>query len=492
MNRWRGLHWSLYDIPTEDPLVYDMICQADTVGVFQIESRAQQSMLPRLKPREFYDLVIEVAIVRPGPIQGGMVHPYLKKREQKARDGTVQATPYPKLDAALARTLGVPIFQEQLLRLAMVAAGFSGGEAEELRRAMGMKRSVERMNRIEARLREGMTARGIVGEAQEEVVRGITSFALYGFPESHSASFALIAYASAYLRAHHPAAFLAGLLNAYPMGFYNPATLVKDAQRHGVEVRPIEVAASHWKCTLERGAGGPAVRIGLRYAAGLRSETGRTIEVERSRAGFESAADLARRVALRRDELDALAEVGALGSIEPAARERRSALWQVAAVERDRSSLFAGISPPAEPSPLEELSPLEATLADYRTSGLTTGPHLLAHLRPELRRRGILAAEQLRAAPDGRFVRTAGHAIVRQRPRAAKGFCFLTLEDETGTSNAVLTPDAFRKFRVALHLSPLVEVAGPLQNLEGVIHIRVQELRPLAPDGPLPQSHDYR
>jgi error-prone DNA polymerase len=420
-----------------------------------------------------------------------MVHPYLNRRA-----GREPVTyPHPALEPILKRTLGVPIFQEQLLRLAMVAAGFSGGEAEELRRAMGMKRSVEKMNRIETRLREGMTARGIVGEAQEEVVRGITSFALYGFPESHSASFALIAYASAYLRAHHPAAFLVGLLNAYPMGFYNPATLVKDAQRHGVEVRPIDVAASHWKCTLERGAEEPAVRIGLRYVAGLRAETGHATEVERSRGGFESVADLAKRVALRRNELEALAEAGALGAIDPAARQRRSALWQVAAVERDRSSLFSGISPPAEPSPLEELSPLETTLADYRISGLTTGPHLLAHLRPELRRRGILAAEQLRAAPDGRFVRTAGHAIVRQRPRAAKGFCFLTLEDETGTSNAILTPDVFQRFRIALHTSPLIEVAGPLQNAEGVIHVRVRELRPItpdAPDGPLPESHDYR
>jgi error-prone DNA polymerase len=440
-----------------------MIRSADTVGVFQIESRAQMATLPRMKPRHFYDLVVEIAIIRPGPIVGQMVHPYLNRRS-----GREPVTyPHPTLEPILKRTLGVPLFQEQLLRLAMVAAGFSGGEAEELRRAMGMKRSVEKMRHLERRLREGMTARGIVGEAQEEVVRGITSFALYGFPESHSASFALIAYASAYLRAHHPAAFLAGLLNAYPMGFYNPATLVKDAQRHGVEVRPIDVAESHWKCTLERGAEAPAVRIGL-------------------------GADLARRVALRRDELDSLAEVGALGSIDPTARQRRSALWQVATVERDRNSLFAGISPPAEPSPLEELSPLETTLADYRTSGLTTGPHLLAHLRPTLRRRGILSAAQLRSAPDGRFVRTAGHAIVRQRPRAAKGFCFLTLEDETGTSNAVLTPDVFRRFRSALHISPLLEVAGPLQNAEGVIHVRVRELCPLAASGPLPESHDYR
>jgi error-prone DNA polymerase len=484
----QGRQIDLAHLPPDDPKTYAMIRRADTVGVFQIESRAQMATLPRMKPRHFYDLVVEIAIIRPGPIVGQMVHPYLNRRSGREP----VSYPHPALEPILKRTLGVPIFQEQLLRLAMVAAGFSGGEAEELRRAMGMKRSVEKMNRIEARLREGMTARGIVGEAQEEVVRGITSFALYGFPESHSASFALIAYASAYLRAHHPAAFLAGLLNAYPMGFYNPATLVKDAQHHGVEVRPIDVAASHWKCTLEGSAGEPAVRIGLRYVAGLRAETGHATAVERSRAGFESVADLAKRVALHRDELDALAEVGALGSIDPAARQRRSALWQVAAVERDRSSLFAGISPPAEPSPLEELSPLEATLADYRISGLTTGPHLMAHLRPELRRRGILAAEQLRSTPDGRFVRTAGHAIVRQRPRAAKGFCFLTLEDETGTSNAILTPDVFRRFRIALHTSPLVEVAGPLQNAEGVIHVRVRELRPIEPDGPLPESHDYR
>jgi error-prone DNA polymerase len=276
------------------------------------------------------------------------------------------------------------------------------------------------------------------------------------------------------------------------MGFYNPATLVKDAQRHGVEVRPIDVATSHWKCTLERGVEAPAVRIGMRYVAGLRAQTGHAIALERSRHGFENVAALTKRVTLQRNELDALAEAGALGSIDPATRRRRSALWQVAAVERDRNSLFAGVAPPAEPSPLEELSQLETTLADYRISGLTTGPHLLAHLRPALRRRGVLSAEQLRRTPDGRFVRTAGHAIVRQRPRAAKGFCFLTLEDETGTSNAVLTPDIFRRFRRALHVSPLLEVAGPLQNLEGVIHVRVRELCPLAVEGPLPESHDYR
>jgi error-prone DNA polymerase len=361
------------------------------------------------------------------------------------------------------------------------------------------------MHKIEARLRAGMTARGIRGEAQEEIVRGITSFALYGFPESHAASFALLAYASAYLKVHHPAAFLAGLLNAYPMGFYSPATLVKDAQRHGVEVRSIDVARSDWECTLERtpteraettpterAEASPAVRLGLRYVGGLREATGRALEAERRRTPFANAADLARRVPLRRDELEGLAELGALASLEPGARGRRGALWQVAALERDPRSLFAGVSPAASETPVPEMSPLEETLADYRLSGITTGPQILAHLRPDLRRRGLLSAADLRAAPDGRFVRTAGHVIVRQRPGSAKGFCFLTLEDETGTSNAVLTPREFERFRVPLHTASLLEIAGPVQNVDGVVHVRVRELVPLAPRDALPDSHDYR
>ena len=504
----------LAHLPPDDPATYAMIRRADTIGVFQIESRAQMATLPRMKPERFYDLVVEVAIIRPGPITGQMVHPYLDRRA--GRQPVVY--PHSSLEPILERTLGVPLFQEQLLRIAMVAAGFTGGEAEELRRAMGFKRSVERMSRIEQRLVEGMRARGIVGRAQEEILRGITSFALYGFPESHAASFALIAYASAYLKAHHPAAFVTGILNAWPMGFYGPATLVKDAQRHGVEVRPIDVAHSSWKCTLEaesnserreaaraaspqgrrpRSEAQPSevgrVRLGLRYVAGLRQETGVAIESERRRAPFASSADLARRVALRRDELDTLAELGALASIDSGARTRRSAVWQAAAVERDRRSLFAGASPvPAGPSPLGELSPLETTLADYRLSGLTTGPQIMEHLRPQLRARGVLSAAELRGARDGRFVRTAGHTIVRQRPGTAKGFCFLTLEDETGTANAILTPQQFRRFRVPLHTASIIEIAGPLQSAEGVIHVRVRELRPLVARDALPPSHDYR
>jgi error-prone DNA polymerase len=485
-----GVALDLAKLPPDDPKTYAMIQRADTVGVFQIESRAQMATLPRMKPRNFYDLVVEIAIIRPGPIVGQLVHPYLNRRAGREP----VRYPHPSLEPILARTLGVPIFQEQLLRIAMTAAGFTGGEAEELRRAMGFKRSVERMEQIEARLRSGMSARGITGAAQDEIVRGITSFALYGFPESHSASFALIAYASAYLRAHHPAAFLAGMLNAWPLGFYSPATLVKDAQRHGVTLLPIDVARSDWECTLEGRP--PEVRIGLRYVRSLSAPIGARLEAERARAPFASLADFAGRVAPKRHELEALAEAGALAGVDPRAGERRSALWQVGALERDPRSLFAGVEPPGAvaESPLDPLSPLETTLADYASTGLTTGAHVMAHLRPALRREGVLSAAELRAAPDGRFVRVAGHVIVRQRPGSAKGFCFVTLEDETGTANGVFTPDQFERLRGPLHAAPLLEIAGPVQNVDGVIHVRVREVRPLAVGSRevAPASHDYR
>ncbi len=472
-----GVEIDLAHLPPDDPKTYGMIQRADTVGVFQIESRAQMATLPRMKPACFYDLVVEIAIIRPGPIVGQMVHPYLNRRA--GREAVTY--PHPALEPILKRTLGIPIFQEQLLRMAMEGAGFSGGEAEELRRAMGFKRSVERMDQIEERLRSGMTERGIVGDAQEEMIRGITSFALYGFPESHSASFALIAYASAYLRAHHPAAFLTGMLNAWPLGFYSPATLVKDAQRHGVEIRPIDVSCSDWMCTLEATSEAPAVRIGLRYVKGLSSETGGEIERERQRAPFAHLADFAKRIGPKRPEIEALAEAGTLAGIDAKTAERRSALWQVTAIERDPHSLFAGTEPPGheKESPLPALTPIQTTLTDYRTTGLTTGPHVMSHLREELRARKVLSAAELKKRPNGMWVRTAGHVIVRQRPGSAKGFCFLTLEDETGTSNAVLTPAAFAKWRVALHASPILEIAGPMQNVDNVIHVRIREVIPL-------------
>ena len=548
IRRHEGREVDLAKLPPDDPKTYAMMRRADTIGVFQIESRAQMATLPRLKPRTFYDLVVEIAIIRPGPIVGKMVHPYINRRA--GREAIVY--PHESLRPILERTLGIPIFQEQLLRIAMTAGGFSGGEAEELRRAMGFKRSTERMAQIEGRLRHGMRARGFSKEAEDQIILHITSFALYGFPESHSASFALIAYASAYLKQHHPAAFLVGLLRSQPMGFYSPATLVQDAQRHGVEVRPVDVVLSKTQADLESSRDSdrpgprrpPAVRIGLDSVGGLHRKTAERIVLERERTGFEDLGDFVRRVGLDRDELDALAELGALAGLRGACDSRRSALWQVAALERDPRSLFAGRSiarsassftraaapikaaaltgaaastgattlaettPPTEAaaptptaastetpasSPLPPMTPIEETLADYRLSGLTTGVHLMAHLRERLDRRGILSAAKLREIPDGTWVRTAGHAIVRQRPGSASGYCFVTLEDETGLSNAVLTPEIAKRFRIPLHQAALLEISGPLQRVDGVLHVRAKEIIPLGLEAKkMPPSHDYR
>ncbi|MGH7898168.1 MAG: error-prone DNA polymerase [Candidatus Binatia bacterium] len=480
VRRHEGVELDLAKLPADDGAVYAALQKADTIGVFQVESRAQMATLPRMKPERFYDLVVEVAIIRPGPIVGQMVHPYLNRRA-----GREPVTyPHPLLEPILRRTLGVPLFQEQLLRIAMAVADFTPGEAEELRRAMGFKRSHERMAAIEERLHSGMTRNGITGKMQDDIVRSITSFALYGFPESHSASFALLAYASAYLKVHHPAAFLCAMLNNWPLGFYHPATLVKDAERHGVEVLPIDVGRSDWKCTIEE----RAMRLGLRYVKGLREEAGRRIEHERRSARFTSLADFARRTGLRQGELDTLAHLGAFAAF---GLERRSALWQVSGIETDPRGLLARVDETAEISPLAEMSALEETLADYAGSSLTTGPHLLRHLRPKLRDRGILSAAELRAAPNGSSVRIAGHVIVRQRPGTAKGFLFLTLEDETGTSNAVVTPKTFERNRALLHTSPLLLVEGTVQNVDGVLHVRGRRFEPIEVGGATPPSHDF-
>lgn len=472
-----GIALDLAHLPANDPKTYAQLQRADTIGVFQVESRAQMATLPRLRPRCFYDLVVEVALIRPGPIVGQMVHPYLRRRA-----GREPITyPHPSLEPILARTLGVPLFQEQLLRIAMTAAGFSGGEAEELRRAMGFKRSVERMRAIEAKLRAGMAARGITGKTADDIVRSITSFALYGFPESHAASFALLAYASAYLKAHHPTAFACALLNNWPMGFYHPATIVKDAQRHGVRVLPIDVTRSAWRCTLEREPSTHTLclRLGLRYVRGLRAEAGARIVRERQHQPFVSFEDFVHRCALRETELATLAEIGALAAF---GYTRRTALWQTAAVPR--GPLFANTapSPPTAAlptSPLPEMSPAERTLADYRGSGITVGPHWMAHWRPVLRARGTRTARSLCQCRDGQWVKVAGHVIVRQRPGTAKGFCFLTLEDETGLANVVLTPGFFARHRALVHTAALLEVEGRLQKVDGVIHVRAHRLHPL-------------
>jgi error-prone DNA polymerase len=467
----------LAHLPENDPPVYKMLNEADTIGMFQVESRAQMATLPKNAPKCFYDIVVQVAIIRPGPIVGGMVRPFFDRRQGKAP----VEYPHPCLEPILKRTLGVPLFQEQLLRIAMVAANFTGGEAEELRRAMGFKRSMERMVEIEKRLRDGMTKNGIGTDAQDQIVKSITSFALYGFPESHAASFALIAYASAYLKAHHPAAFYIALLNAWPMGFYHPATLIKDAQRHGVKVLPVDVNRSGWKCRWEDGA----VRMGLRYVKGLRASAAFRIEAAQP---FTSAEDLAYRAGLRDDQLTKLAYAGAMA---PFGLTRRAALWQAAYAGKPAGELFEGDAvPPASGNPLREMSRLEETMADYSASELTTGPHLLAHYRPQLRRDGVLTAAELKEVPNGSRVATAGAIIVRQRPGTAKGFVFLTLEDETGLSQAIIHPDLFRDHRALIvgHSGLIVE--GIVQNQEGQASVRADKFWPLEGLHDV-QSHDF-
>jgi error-prone DNA polymerase len=477
MIRRRGGHVDLAHLPT-DPAVYAMLKRADTIGVFQVESRAQMVTLPRLKPECFYDLVVQVAIIRPGPIVGDMVHPYLRRRAGRERI----TVPHPVLEPILERTLGVPLFQEQLLRMAMAAAGFTGGEAEELRRAFGFKRRKQAMDEVEKKLRAGMASKGITGEAAEAIIRSITSFALYGFPESHAASFALLAYASAYLKTHHPAAFYAALLNNQPMGFYHPATIVGDAARHGQVIRPLDVNHSDWLCTIEADG---TLRLGLRYVRGLREEAGGRMERARP---FASADDLVRRAGLRSDELARLAELGALGSL---GLERRAALWEVEKAARPSGPLYNALDPPPEPSPLLPMTPTEAMVADYEGSGLSLGPHPMTFHRTRLERSGVVRAIDLQGMRDGSPVRVAGAVVVRQRPGTAKGFVFLNLEDETGLVNVVVPPPLFHRYRLTLVAEPFLLITGVLEHREGVISVRGGRIEPLHHRLQQVPSHDF-
>jgi error-prone DNA polymerase len=467
-------------LPPDDPAVYRMLQRADTIGVFQVESRAQMATLPRIHPERFYDLVVQIAIIRPGPIVGDMVHPYIRRR--RGREPVTYA--HPSLEPILSRTLGVPLFQEQLLRMAMVAAGFTGSEAEELRRAFGFKRSERRMAEVEVKLREGMARQGITGPAADEIVHQVTSFALYGFPESHSSSFALLAYASAYLKAHHGPAFYAALLNNQPMGFYHSATVVNDARRHGVRVLPVDVTRSDWPCTLERRAGAWAVRLGLRYVKGLRESAARTLVAARAPRPFASAGDLAARADLARDEMQTLAAIGALA---PLGGTRRANVWNAAVP--DLGPLFAP-TPPA-PSPLREMTETERLVADYAGTGVTLGPHPMALRRTALAARGVRRAVDLAAGRDGERVRVAGSVIVRQRPGTAKGFVFLSLEDETGIANVIVTPGLFARRRWTLVGEPFLLVEGILQRQDGVISVRAGRVEPLPRLEPAVPSHDF-
>ena len=551
----------LAHLPQDDPLVYDALQKADTIGLFQVESRAQMSCLPRLRPAKFYDIVVQVAIIRPGPIVGNMVHPYLKRRQ--GREAVIYH--HPLLEPVLKRTLGVPLFQEQLLKMAMICADFSGGEAEELRRAFGFKRSEARMKEIEVKLRRGMQQNGIASKVQDEIVQSITSFALYGFPESHAASFALLAYASAYIKCHYLAAFTAAILNNQPMGFYQPFTIIKDAQRHGLEVKPIDLTCSDWLCTLEETGGlgegkiggeietwggeeeterrgssslvtpsphlpvskSLALRLGLKYVKGLRAEAGAAIVRERLKRPFAGIDDVRNRVPeLRKDELRKLAAVGALNFIQTSAgpkspvqspkskqtrgfgpwtldekpkgspealhgTNRRAALWQVERVSRPAGPLFSELSDIDGNSPLTPMTLPERLNADFRGTGLTIGRHPVAHQRMELNKLGVTRAIDIKELRDGSPVRVAGWVIVRQRPGTAKGFVFLSIEDETGVSNIIITPRLFDKNRLVVVDHPFLLIEGALQNQDNVISVKAKRIRPLSFKVAATPSHDF-
>src|SRR5216684_5944673 len=481
MIRRRGGHVDLAHLPPDDPTVYAMLQKADTVEVFQVESRAQMATLPRLKPKCFYDLVVQVAIIRPGPIVGDMVHPYLRRRAGREP----VTVPHPNLEPILRRTLGVPLFQEQLLRMAMATAGFTGGEAEELRRAFGFKRSERAMKEVEVKLRAGMARQGISGAAAEAIIHSITAFALYGFPESHAASFALLAYASAYLKAHHPPAFYAALLNNQPMGFYDPATIIGDASRHGQGIRPADVNFSGWLCAIEPDG---VVRLGLRYVRGLREEAGLRLESERRRRPFASVEDVVKRGGLRHDEVAQLARVGALASLEP---ERRAALWEAERAGRPAGALYAELVAPSEASPLRPMSAEERLLADYDGTGLTLGPHPMAFRRGPLGRMGVSRAADLAAFRHGAWVKVAGAVVVRQRPGTAKGFVFLNLEDETGLINVIVRPALFHRHRLALVSESFLLIEGTLQRQDNVTSVRAERLAPLRHRLARVPSHDF-
>ncbi len=471
MSDWHGRPWRMQDIPREDPATYEMIRRADTVGVFQIESRAQMSMLPRLAPERFYDLVIEVAIVRPGPIQGGMVHPYLKRRQGLEPS----VSPKPELDAALARTLGVPIFQEQVMQICMIAAGFSGGEADELRRAMAAWKRKGGVHRFEQRIFSGMAERGYTREFAEQLFKQILGFGEYGFPESHAYSFALLAYVSAWLKRHEPAAFVAALINSQPMGFYGPAQLVQDARRHGVEVRPVDVRASHWDCTLEPRADDatrPAVRLGLRLVHSLSAEGAARLVQARSARPLERIDDLAHRARLDTRDLQALARADALRGL---AGHRRQQSWGAAGHER-RSGLLAN-APIAEDSLALPAPPEGEEIGlDYASLGLTLRRHPLALLRPRLAQRGWQSAAELGHLADGCTVRACGIVTMRQQPETAKGTIFVTLEDETGSVNVIVWRHIRERQRQTLLRSRLLAVAGRWQARDGVSHLVARRL----------------
>ena len=476
------------NIPKDDAKSYKLMRRADTVGLFQIESRAQMATLPRLKPKRFYDLVIEVAIVRPGPIQGKLMHPYLKRRKEVelGADPEKMDCYHPQLKPVLGRTYGVPLFQEQMLQMAMTMAGFSGDEAERLRHALSFHRSEKEMDEVIEKLRVAMRKNHHSETLIEQIAATVSSFALYGFPESHAISFAYLAYLSAYLKAHRAPEFYASLLNNQPMGFYSSATLIKDAQRHGVKFLPVCVMQSDWDCIIIPGAPATAdysVRLGLRVVKTLSQTGAKRLLAERAKAPFTSLPDFKHRVRLNKDELRTLAEIGALNCFSG---HRRNALWEVEMPLR-QDDLFEEIKSKTTAvvdrrekelaSPLAPMTYPERIQSDFAGMQLTTGVHPMALLRPQLR--GILRAADLPAAKHGRIVRIAGNVICRQRPGTAKGFVFVSLEDETGISNAVVEPAMFEANRLVITEEPFLLIQGHLQHIDGVIHVKAQRIERL-------------
>ena len=492
---------SLATVPQDDVGVYDMICRADTVGVFQIESRAQMSMLPRLRPRRFYDLVIEVAIVRPGPIQGQMVHPYLKAR----KSGVQPEYPTKEISDVLSKTMGVPIFQEQAMKLAVVAAGFTPGEADQLRRAMAAFKRPGVIDKFQKKLIDGMISRGLTGEFAERVFSQIRGFGEYGFPESHAASFALLVYVSCWLKHHYPAVFCAAVINSQPMGFYAPAQLVSDAKDHGVQVAGVDVNHSDWDCTLEPVSNAIPkplqrpdyqLRLGLRMVRGLAEDIGRTVVAAREANGvFRDLADFTRRTRLGQASITRLADAGALASLTG---DRRAAYWQSLAQDRTAKdmSLFEATGADNDdplPETLQPMQPIEEVYADYETTGLSLRAHPVSFVRDQLNRLRVTTAKDLKQTVDGKFLRVAGLVLLRQRPSTARGITFVTLEDETGSMNLVLKPEIWEKFYKTARRSNAWLVHGVLENREGIVHILVGRIEDLSTQvgGLVVKSRDF-
>ena len=475
----RGHGVKLDTIPQEDAATFELLQKADTVGTFQVESRAQMATLPRMKPKCFYDVAIEVAIIRPGPISGGLTHPYLKRR-----NGLEPITyMHPDLEPVLKRTLGVPLFQEQMLRIAMVVADFDGNEAEDLRRAISFHRSHERMEKVVVKLRANMERKGIAAEIQEQIISALSSFALYGFPESHAISFALLAYASCWLKVHRPSEFYCALLNNQPMGFYSPATLIKDGRRRGVKFRPICVVRSGTECHIEEDG---AIRLGLNYVQGLHRDKAAELVRQRSQQPFSSLADLLARTPLNKAERRVLAKIGAFNLLSV---HRRTALWDVESLFGE-ADLFSRKGVETDAAPLFPMNPLERLQADYEGTRVTTGPHPMSFTRAQIPH--VTRAIDLVKGKHGQKVSIAGMVICRQRPGTAKGHVFISVEDETGIANAIVRSELFEKLRLTITHESFLEIRGRLQHAEGVVSVLARDVRGLnAPTTIAGQSYDF-